>query len=260
MRALDRVLRWRLDWIPNLHAQGHNVAWWGQCSACRPPSPITASRGTALVVRRIQGQGGRAGLTAPYRRFRTTGPLNGSLHPPTSAPDDPDPCSASWPCPFVVIQFAPGGPVEQIVAGLQGQGGGAADRLAAAGATRRRRAATRRAIAGAQDWTPRFIQRLNEQFRFRQAGLAALRAEMIWNYARFDFARASSPTPPSSTSSSRSCRSRSRSASGSRSCPTRISIPLGIRKALHEASRFDTRTSAVIIVAYAIPASCSRCS
>jgi microcin C transport system substrate-binding protein len=28
MRALDRVLRWRLDWIPNLHAQGHNVAWW----------------------------------------------------------------------------------------------------------------------------------------------------------------------------------------------------------------------------------------
>ncbi len=32
-----------------------------------------------------------------------------------------------------------------------------------------------------------------------------------------------------------------------------ISIPLGIRKALHEGSRFDTWTSAVIIVAYAIP-------
>ncbi|WP_182086063.1 extracellular solute-binding protein [Aureimonas sp. ME7] len=28
MRVLDRVLRWRLDWIPNLHAEGHTCAWW----------------------------------------------------------------------------------------------------------------------------------------------------------------------------------------------------------------------------------------
>nr|WP_210285974.1 extracellular solute-binding protein [Aureimonas jatrophae] len=28
MRCLDRVLRSRLDWIPNIHAQGHAMAWW----------------------------------------------------------------------------------------------------------------------------------------------------------------------------------------------------------------------------------------
>ncbi|WP_061938511.1 extracellular solute-binding protein [Aureimonas sp. AU22] len=28
MRVLDRVLRWRLDWIPNIHAEGHASAWW----------------------------------------------------------------------------------------------------------------------------------------------------------------------------------------------------------------------------------------
>jgi microcin C transport system permease protein len=32
-----------------------------------------------------------------------------------------------------------------------------------------------------------------------------------------------------------------------------ISIPLGIRKAVHDGSKFDTWTSAIIIVAYAIP-------
>jgi len=28
MRALDRVLRWRLDWLPNINAPGHFVAYW----------------------------------------------------------------------------------------------------------------------------------------------------------------------------------------------------------------------------------------
>lgn len=28
MRALDRVLRWRLDWLPNIGSPGRNCAWW----------------------------------------------------------------------------------------------------------------------------------------------------------------------------------------------------------------------------------------
>jgi microcin C transport system permease protein len=39
-----------------------------------------------------------------------------------------------------------------------------------------------------------------------------------------------------------------------------ISIPLGIRQGGADGSRFDTWTSAVIIVGYAIPASCSPSS
>ena len=34
---------------------------------------------------------------------------------------------------FAVIQFAPGGPVEQVIAQLSGQGGGALDRVTGAG-------------------------------------------------------------------------------------------------------------------------------
>lgn len=37
-RALDRVLRWRLDWIPNITAPGHNVAWWDMFGM-RPTKP-----------------------------------------------------------------------------------------------------------------------------------------------------------------------------------------------------------------------------
>jgi microcin C transport system permease protein len=36
-----------------------------------------------------------------------------------------------------------------------------------------------------------------------------------------------------------------------------ISIPLGIAKAVRDGSRFDVWTSGVVIVGYAVPASCS---
>ncbi|WP_062204353.1 extracellular solute-binding protein [Aureimonas sp. AU12] len=38
MRCLDRVLRWRLDWLPNIHAEGHAVAYWDMFGF-RSPKP-----------------------------------------------------------------------------------------------------------------------------------------------------------------------------------------------------------------------------
>ncbi len=38
MRALDRTLRWRLDWLPNIGSTGHNVAWWDMFGF-RDPKP-----------------------------------------------------------------------------------------------------------------------------------------------------------------------------------------------------------------------------
>ncbi len=43
LRALDRVLRARLDWIPTYYLANHRVAI-GTCSASRSRSPTTASR------------------------------------------------------------------------------------------------------------------------------------------------------------------------------------------------------------------------
>ncbi|WP_294641473.1 microcin C ABC transporter permease YejB [uncultured Aureimonas sp.] len=153
---------------------------------------------------------------------------------------------------FVVIQFAPGGPVEQVIAGLQGQGGGAADRLGGGGGDAAAQSGDTSGYRGAQGLDPEFIQRLNEQFGFDKPAWQRF-GEMIWNYARFDFGTSffSNATVvdlviqklPVSISLGLWITLLSYA----------ISIPLGIRKALHEGSRFDTWTSAVIIVAYAIP-------
>ncbi|WP_061938425.1 microcin C ABC transporter permease YejB [Aureimonas sp. AU22] len=153
---------------------------------------------------------------------------------------------------FVVIQFAPGGPVEQVIAGLQGQGGGAADRLGGGGGDMAAQSGETSGYRGAQGLDPEFIKRLEEQFGFDKPAYQRF-GEMIWNYARFDFGTSffSNATVvdlvlqklPVSISLGLWITLLSYV----------ISIPLGIRKALHEGTRFDTWTSAVIIVAYAIP-------
>jgi len=153
---------------------------------------------------------------------------------------------------FLVIQFAPGGPVEQVVAGLQGQGGGAADRLGGGSGGEVAASSSESSYRGAQGLDPEFIRRLEAQFGFDKPPLQRF-GEMIWNFARFDFGTSffSNATVidlviqklPVSISLGLWITLLSYA----------ISIPLGIRKALSEGSRFDTWTSAVIVVAYAIP-------
>ena len=79
---------------------------------------------------------------------------------------------------FVVIQFVPGGPVEQMVAQLQGREAGGEG----AGARRQRlpRPAGRRREARRGD---------QEAVRLRQAGARALRRRCSGSFARFDLGR-----------------------------------------------------------------------
>jgi microcin C transport system permease protein len=157
---------------------------------------------------------------------------------------------------FAVIQFAPGGPVEQVIADLTGQGGGATDRIgggsdtfasdqfASEGGSSQYR--------GAQGLDPAFIARLEAQFGFDKPPLERF-ATMIWDYMRFDFGE-----------------SYFRDVSVIdlivEKLPVSISlgvwillfsyiisIPLGIKKAVEDGSRFDVWTSGLIIIAYAIP-------
>lgn len=157
---------------------------------------------------------------------------------------------------FVIVQFAPGGPVEQVIARISGQGGddgrlggGGGDIQGGAGMepggdTGRYR--------GAQGLDPEFIKRLEAQFGFDKPPLERF-GKMLWDYARFDFGRSyfrdvsvleliKEKLPVSITIGL-----------WVTLLSNLISIPLGIRKAVKDGSSFDIWTSGVVIVAYAIP-------
>ena len=96
---------------------------------------------------------------------------------------------------FLIVQFAPGGPVEQVIAQLQGNDVSATARISGGGGRFRRRAAQRRPARttastskyrGAQGLDPEFIAELEKQFGFDKPPLERF-CLMMWNYSRFDF-------------------------------------------------------------------------
>lgn len=159
---------------------------------------------------------------------------------------------------FAVIQFAPGGPVEQVLAQLSGQGSSATDRITGAGAdigtdTQFDTSGdTSSKYRGAQGLDPEFIAKLEKQYGFDKPPLERF-GLMLWDYARFDFGESYFrkvtvidlilEKMPVSISLGLWI---TLLAYG-------ISIPLGIRKAVTDGSGFDVWTSGIIIVAYAIP-------
>jgi microcin C transport system permease protein len=159
---------------------------------------------------------------------------------------------------FLVIQFAPGGPVERVIAQLTGNDQSAAQRLGGGGADAARTAASTAVEAaqsryrGAQGLDPQFIAQLEKQFGFDKPAHERF-LQMIWNYVRFDFGK-SYFRDVSVISLIREKLPVSISLGLWLTLLTYlISIPLGIRKAMTDGSRFDVWTSAVIIVGYAIP-------
>jgi len=157
---------------------------------------------------------------------------------------------------FAVVQFAPGGPVERVIAQLSGQGGDALDRISGGGADAGQAGIDSGSVnskyRGAQGLDPQFIADLEKQFGFDKPPLERF-GHMLWSYMSFDFGRSYfrdisvidliKEKLPVSISLGLWLTFLS----------YLISIPLGIRKAIKEGTRFDTWTSAIIIVGYAIP-------
>jgi microcin C transport system permease protein len=158
---------------------------------------------------------------------------------------------------FVVIQFAPGGPVEQVIARITGQGGDATDRISGGCADIATQnfdawAETSSRYRGAQGLDPEFIARLEQQFGFDRPAHERF-FKMVWDYLRFDFGESYFrdisvidliiEKMPVSISLGLWITLIS----------YLISIPLGIRKAVKDGSSFDIWTSGVVIVGYAIP-------
>lgn len=162
---------------------------------------------------------------------------------------------------FVVVQFAPGGPVERVIAQLSGNDTGATSRISgSAGGDFGARGALQTGAQmdvnakyrGAQGLDPEFIKSLEKQYGFDKPAYERF-VLMLWNYARFDFGK-----------------SYFRDVSVLQLIKEKlpvsislgiwmtlisylISIPLGIRKAVRDGSQFDVWTSGVIIIGYAIP-------
>ena len=166
---------------------------------------------------------------------------------------------------FVVVQFAPGGPIERIIAQVQqgsdtsatarisggsgGDFGGQAQQMQAGAAVAD---GTVSKYRGAQGLDPKFIKQLEAQFGFDKPAYERF-AVMLWNYLRFDFGKSYfrdvsilhliKEKLPVSISLGLWMTLLSYA----------ISIPLGVAKAVREGSRFDIWTSAIVIIGYAIP-------
>src|SRR5213075_3063525 len=160
---------------------------------------------------------------------------------------------------FVVVQFAPGGPVERVIAQLSGADTGGTSRISGSGSdfgARGQVGASADAVnskyRGAQGLDPEFIKKLEAQFGFDKPAPERF-ALMVWNFARFDFGK-SYFRDVSVLQLIKEKLPVSMSLGIFMTLLTYlISIPLGIRKAVSDGSPFDTWTSSLIIVGYAIP-------
>ena len=160
---------------------------------------------------------------------------------------------------FFLIQFVPGGPIEQILAELQGKnnvfdsiaGGSENNDLNSDFQNNQVNSFSEKYI-GARGLPDDFIIELEKQFGFDKPPIERF-FKMIWSYICFDFGESY-------------FRSISVFDLVIEKLPVSISlglwttllayfisIPLGIKKAVNDGSRFDTWTSGAIIVGYAIP-------
>ena len=158
---------------------------------------------------------------------------------------------------FVVIQLAPGGPVEQAIAQLTGEGAEITERITRNGTgetlqvSAKAQEVTSR-YRGAQGLDPEFIAELEKRFGFDKP-MHERFFLMMGNYLVFDFGESF-------------FRDRKVVDLVLEKMPVSISlgvwttllvylisIPLGIAKAVRDGSRFDIWTSAAVIVGNAIP-------
>jgi microcin C transport system permease protein len=152
---------------------------------------------------------------------------------------------------FVIVQAAPGGPVEQMLAKMQGLDTGASSRIAGNRSEVSRGSGTSQ-YRGGEGIDPELIKKIEKLYGFDKPPLERF-ILMVKNYAKLDFGESF-------------YRDKSVTALIVEKLPVSISlglwttlivylvsIPLGIKKALKHGSSFDVWTSSIVIIGYAIP-------
>lgn len=160
---------------------------------------------------------------------------------------------------FIIVQAAPGGPVEQMIAQIQGTAVGATARvsggggeLAAGGGAAAGKAGEGGLYRGARGLDPAFVEEIRKQFGFDKPAPERFLL-MMKSYLRFDFGKSF-------------FRDQSVVDLVLQKMPVSISlglwttlliylisIPLGIAKAVRDGSRFDVWSSGIVIVGNAVP-------
>src|SRR5215472_6048001 len=154
---------------------------------------------------------------------------------------------------FFIVQAAPGGPVEQMISRLKGGTVSATERVSGGtGEFKTQAGGTDTRYRGARGLDPALIKELEKQYGFDKPPLERFLL-MMRSYITFDFGNSFfrdrrvvdliKDKLPVSISIGL----------WTTLVTYIVSIPLGIRKAVRDGSRFDVWTSAVIIVGYAVP-------
>ncbi|MBC7190954.1 microcin C ABC transporter permease YejB [Marinobacter sp.] len=152
---------------------------------------------------------------------------------------------------FIIVQAAPGGPVEQMIAEMEGHGGSALARASGGGSGGEVSGGGGDSRAS-RGLPPELLKEIEAMYGFDKPAHERF-IKMLGDYATFDFGDSF-------------FRDRSVIELIIDKMPVSISlglwstliiylisIPLGIRKAVHDGSRFDVWTSSAIVVGYAIP-------
>ncbi|PYM14027.1 MAG: microcin ABC transporter permease [Candidatus Rokuibacteriota bacterium] len=162
---------------------------------------------------------------------------------------------------FLIVQAAPGGPIEQVIAQLKGHGLEATSRVggSAGGDTGvagqqpdLSRGGETSKYRGARGLDPEFIRQLEKQFGFDQPPHVRF-LKMVRNYARFDFGSSFFRDQPVVSLIWQKLPISISLGLWTTLLVYLISIPLGVAKAVRDGSTFDVWSSAVVIVGYAIP-------
>ncbi|KIC13908.1 microcin C ABC transporter permease YejB [Leisingera sp. ANG-Vp] len=153
---------------------------------------------------------------------------------------------------FALVQFVPGGPVEQIIAQIEGGGDVFEGFAGGGGDTGTEAISANESYAGRQGLPPELIEELQQQFGLDKPPLERF-LTMLWNYLQFDFGESYFRKIDVTDLVLEKMPVSISLGLWSTLIAYLISIPMGIRKALGDGSRFDTWTSGVIIAAYAIP-------
>ncbi len=163
---------------------------------------------------------------------------------------------------FCIIQFAPGGPIERVLAQISGTevsatsrigGGSGGDGAATQGGSSQAGSGSESSkYRGAQGLDPAFIKQLEKQFGFDKPAHERF-LTMLWNYATFDFGKSYFRDTAVLQLIKEKLPVSISLGLWMTLLTYLISIPLGIRKAVHDGEKFDTWTSSVLILGYALP-------
>ncbi|MGO2133691.1 MAG: microcin C ABC transporter permease YejB [Halomonas sp.] len=153
---------------------------------------------------------------------------------------------------FMIVQAAPGGPIDQMLARFEGMSSDSSTRLQSGGGEVVSSGGGESQSRGSRGMSDQFVKRLEERFGFDRPAHERF-FSMLKDYARFDLGKSFVSGEKVTVMMLDRLPVSISLGLWTMLLVYLVSIPLGIRKAMHHGSRFDIWTSGLVIVGYAIP-------